>query len=81
MKRFKTALKKSSEIRLAPNGYAKIKDHFRFQCLIHEPKVYPVNEAISHVLEKKPLPSGVRLYLDVNPLSTYFLKNRIRKMG
>lgn len=57
---------------LAPSGYAKIKDHFRFQCLIHGPKVYPVNEAIGHVLEKKPLPSGVRLHLDVDPLSTYF---------
>lgn len=57
---------------LTPSGHAKIKDHFRFQFLIQGPQVYPVNAGIEQVIKKNPLPSGIRLHLDVDPLSTYF---------
>lgn len=57
---------------LCVSGHAKIKDHFRFQCLIQGPRVYPVNEAIRQALKQTPLPSAIRLHLDVDPLSTYF---------
>ncbi len=49
-------------------GYAKIKDHFRFQCLIKGASARPVTEVVK-VLKKHP---HVHLLVDVDPLSTFF---------
>jgi primosomal protein N' (replication factor Y) len=77
------ALKYASEIRsllisqLPPNfelnpvipcGYARIKDHYRFQCLIKGETTRPITEIL------KPIPKNpyVQLLVDVDPLSTFF---------
>jgi primosomal protein N' (replication factor Y) (superfamily II helicase) len=49
-------------------GYAKIKDRFRFQCLVKGASTLPITEAIQ---ELKPHPS-IQLLVDVDPLSTFF---------
>lgn len=54
---------------VVPSGYAKIKDHFRFQCLIRGLQVYPVS---AHLQRLPTLPVGVKMQIDVDPLSTYF---------
>jgi primosomal protein N' (replication factor Y) len=56
---------------VVPSGYAKIKDRFRFQCLIRTPHVYPVNCAIQKSGEEFPLKKS-KLLVDVDPLSTFF---------
>lgn len=53
---------------IAPCGYAKIKDHFRFQFLIKG----DLPRAVVELLEQLPKSSKVRMSLDVDPLSTYF---------
>lgn len=55
-----------------PSGHAKVKDNFRFQFLIRGPGIYPLNRAITQVLEKGELPSAVKAHIDINPTSTYF---------
>lgn len=50
---------------VVPCGYAKIKDLFRFQCLIKAPSTRPITDLLSK-LRKSPL------LIDVDPLSTYF---------
>ncbi len=57
---------------VVPSGYAKIKEMFRFQCLIRGPSIYTINLALQQALAAHPLPSAVRLHIDVDPLSTYF---------
>jgi primosomal protein N' (replication factor Y) (superfamily II helicase) len=57
---------------IVPSGYAKIKNMFRFQCLIRGPSVYTINHAIQQALTHIPLPRSIRLHIDVDPLSTYF---------
>ncbi len=49
---------------VAPCGYAKIKDLFRFQFLVKA-------EAIPS-LPELPKQSGIRLFVDIDPISTYF---------
>jgi primosomal protein N' (replication factor Y) (superfamily II helicase) len=49
-------------------GYAKIKDRFRFQCLIKGAKTGPITEAVA----KLKAPSPIHLLVDVDPLSTFF---------
>ncbi|HEY5236333.1 MAG TPA: primosomal protein N', partial [Rhabdochlamydiaceae bacterium] len=51
-----------------PCGYAKIKDHYRFQCLIKGETTRPITEIL------KPIPRNphVQLLVDVDPLSTFF---------
>lgn len=51
-----------------PCGYAKIKDHFRFQCLIKGESTRPVTEILKN-LRKHP---KVHVLVDVDPLSTFF---------
>ena len=49
-------------------GYAKIKDNFRFQCLIKGVTTLPITQAVKNI---KPS-SHVHLLVDVDPLSTFF---------
>jgi primosomal protein N' (replication factor Y) len=53
---------------IAACGYAKIKNQFRFQCLIKGDATRPVTEFLRG-LEPS---TKVRLVVDVDPLSTYF---------
>lgn len=55
-----------------PCGYAKVKDHFRYQFLVRGPTMYPLNGAIRQIHEKKLIPSAVKLFVDVDPTSTFF---------
>ena len=57
---------------VVPSGYPKIKDFFRFQCLLRGNSIYTINQAIQTVLSKNPLPREIRLHIDVDPLSTFF---------
>ncbi|MFC2049107.1 primosomal protein N' [Chlamydiota bacterium] len=57
---------------IVPSGYAKIKDQFRFQCLIRGPSIYTINSALEKALILAPPPRSIRLHIDVDPLSTYF---------
>lgn len=54
---------------LIPCGYAKVKNQFRFQCLIKGESSRPITEIVE-TLQKKS--SQMRFYIDVDPLSTYF---------
>lgn len=57
---------------LLPSGYAKIKNRYRFQCLIRGKNVSPINHVTSALLAHAPLPREIKLHIDVDPLSTYF---------
>lgn len=54
---------------VVPSGHAKIKNLFRFQCLIRGMQVYPAVQLLQHL---KQVREGVKLHIDVDPLSTYF---------
>lgn len=74
---FRTALQKllPSEYELypvIPAGHAKVKDLFRFQFLVKGPKIPPVSEAIATIKKAFPFPSGIKLFADIDPLSTFF---------
>jgi primosomal protein N' (replication factor Y) (superfamily II helicase) len=51
-----------------PCGYAKIKNQYRFQCLIKGETTRPITDLLKTTLP----PSSIRLLIDVDPLSTYF---------
>lgn len=53
---------------IVPCGYAKIKNQFRFQCLIKGDATKPVTEILRGVEQS----AKVRMVVDVDPLSTYF---------
>lgn len=53
---------------LIPSGHAKVKDLYRFQCLIKTPKISLVSP---HLRSLTP-PSSIHLKIDVDPLSTFF---------
>jgi primosomal protein N' (replication factor Y) (superfamily II helicase) len=57
---------------VVPCGYAKIKNKYRFQCLLRGPSVYFLNDQIQAVLHTLKWPKAVHLSIDVDPLSTYF---------
>lgn len=57
---------------VVPAGYSKVKDKFRFQFFLRGKSVYLMNEQIAAVRKLRQLPSGVALYIDVDPLSTFF---------
>lgn len=54
---------------VAPCGHAKIKDQYRFQCLIRGAHVYPFTAAMQNLPS---LPSGIKMHIDIDPLSTFF---------
>ncbi len=51
-----------------PCGYAKVKDNYRFQFLLRGPNMYPLNGAVRALS----IPSAVRMFVDVDPSSTFF---------
>lgn len=57
---------------LVPAGHAKIKDYHRYQFLVRGPSTGPITRALEQALQQRPLPSGIRFLIDVNPLSTFF---------
>ncbi len=55
-----------------PCGYTKVKDQYRYQFLIRGPTMYPLNGALQIIQEKYVLPRQIKLFIDVNPSSTFF---------
>lgn len=66
-------LAKTAQIHpIVPSGHPKIKEHFRFHCLLRCTSVYAVNCALQKTIQCHPLPYSVRLHIDVDTQSTYF---------
>lgn len=58
---------------VTPCGHAKIKDKYRFQVLMRAPQIHTfLNQALVAILERFKIPSGVNLFIDVDPTSTFF---------
>lgn len=57
---------------IVPCGYTKVKDQYRYQFLLRGPTLYPLNKALQVIGEKSPLPRSVKLFVDINPSSTFF---------
>lgn len=57
---------------VVPAGRAKIKDKFRFQFLVYGPNSSILSKKIAEVKLSTPLPSQVKILVDINPLSTFF---------
>jgi primosomal protein N' (replication factor Y) len=55
-----------------PCGYTKVKDQYRYQFLIRGPTMYPLNGALQKIQASQVLPRQVKLFVDVNPSSTFF---------
>lgn len=55
-----------------PAGHAKVKDKYRFQFLIFGPSVYPVGRAIEAMHANVPVSQDVKMFVDINPTSTFF---------
>lgn len=54
------------------SGYAKVKDKYRFQFIIRGPSIYPISRALEYIQMNRPLPKDTRLFIDINPSSTFF---------
>lgn len=57
---------------VVPTGHAKVKDIYRFQFLIRGPKAKGITRTIKSVQEMQPIPSNIRMLVDIDPLSTFF---------
>jgi primosomal protein N' (replication factor Y) len=57
---------------ITASGHAKVQDHYRFFFLIKGKSVFPMTEAIEKTKQSIFLPRKVRLFIDVDPLSTFF---------
>lgn len=57
---------------LVPCGYAKVKDNYRYQFLLRAPSMYPLNAALQTVQQTLIPPNSIKLFVDVNPSSTFF---------
>lgn len=55
-----------------PCGYAKIKDLYRYQFLVRGPTMLPLQAALKKVEENRLVPRQVKLFVDINPSSTFF---------
>ena len=55
-----------------PSGRAKVKDVFRFQFLIRGKKMIYLTEIINKTKKELILPSRVNLFIDIDPISTFF---------
>jgi primosomal protein N' (replication factor Y) (superfamily II helicase) len=53
-------------------GKAKIKENFRFQFLIRGKNILTLSSAIEKNKNQVKLPSSLHLFIDVDPISTYF---------
>lgn len=56
---------------VVPAGHARIKDKYRFQLLVKGKNVFAFNKEMEKILETTKLPSSVKLFVDVNPTSTF----------
>ncbi len=57
---------------LVPSGHAKIKDNYIFQFLIRSKKILDLSQKIAQIKNNFKMPSNVDLFIDVDPISTYF---------
>ncbi|MEI6243113.1 MAG: primosomal protein N', partial [Chlamydiota bacterium] len=76
-KKFRTELLKqlptSCEVHpLVPSGHVKVQDRFRYFFLIKGTSVFPMTEAIEKTRQRANLHRKIRLFIDVDPLSTFF---------
>lgn len=58
-----------------PAGYAKVKDRFRYQFLVRGPSMAPLcrqMEALPEAQKKQWLRNDVSMFIDINPVSTFF---------
>lgn len=55
-----------------PAGHAKVKDQYRFQFLVKGPSIYTLNREIDSLKQHIRIPSRIRFFIDIDPLSTYF---------
>lgn len=53
-------------------AHAKIKEEYRFHFLIKGPKISVIANAVRQTQSQIKISSGVRLFIDINPTSTYF---------
>ncbi len=67
------ALPPSFELQaLVPAGHAKIKNQFRFQFIIKGKQILFLNKILNQILLKKQLPKQSRVFIDVDPMGTFF---------
>lgn len=57
---------------IVPSGRAKVKDKYRFQCIIKGPSCMVINQSIDQSFKNLACPKGVLVFIDVDPLSTFF---------
>lgn len=57
---------------VVPCGYSKVKDRYRFQCLLKANNMCPLNGALQEVMSEFPLPKEMKMHIDVDPTSTFF---------
>ncbi|MFI0434281.1 MAG: primosomal protein N' [Parachlamydiaceae bacterium] len=55
-----------------PCGYTKIKDEYRYQFLVRGPTMYRLSQVLHDLQEKYSLPKQIKLFIDINPSSTFF---------
>ena len=55
-----------------PAGHAKVKDQFRFHFLIKGPHILPLIRTLAPIIPLFQEIQGVKVSIDVGPLSTYF---------
>lgn len=55
-----------------PCGYAKVKDHYRYQFLIRGPQLSSLHASLQQAQQKDPWSSTIKMFIDVNPSSTFF---------
>lgn len=57
---------------VVPCGYTKVKDLYRFQFLLKGPTMMQLHGALQALKEKYSIPRAVRIFVDVNPSTTFF---------
>ena len=55
-----------------PAGHAKVKDKYRYQFLVKGPSIYALNREIESMHQQIRIPSSIRMFVDIDPISTYF---------
>lgn len=56
---------------VTPSGLSRVKDQFRYQFVASCKTQGPLLKILRRIKDKVPLPSGVKLFIDINPLSIY----------
>lgn len=57
---------------VVPCGYAKVKDHFRFQFLIKSPSLTLLTQTFTQAKKNLIQFKSVRVFIDIDPASTFF---------